>query len=277
MGILNVAAPSWAAFDERSLGLLSTVGSQMGIALERAQLHDALRERRFREQEALLTLSQKLLRQVIIGRAGRLYLVEEVRRLLDASACALLLPDATTQNGCCFRAASGWHDDPVTASRRMPANTQSRVGRVFLSQRPLTAAVNIQAPVSPHGKMGAGEGFRAIAAVPLVVEADSVGVMAVHAREEREFDADDLRFLQLMANQVALALEARRLQDEEMQLLRVERELAVGREIQRSLLPVATTSASRGGSWRRATRRRGRWAAISMTSSRLPKTSGSGI
>jgi sigma-B regulation protein RsbU (phosphoserine phosphatase) len=46
-----------------------------------------------------------------------------------------------------------------------------------------------------------------------------------------------LRFLQLMANQAAIALEGRRLQQEELQLLRVERELAVGREIQRSMLP----------------------------------------
>jgi sigma-B regulation protein RsbU (phosphoserine phosphatase) len=237
MGILNVAAPSWDAFDERALGLLSTVGSQMGIALERAQLHDALRERRFREQEALLTLSQKLLGQSSsVGLEG--FIVEEVRRLLDASACALLLPDDEDEEQLLFRAAAGWHDDPVAAQRRIPTNKQSRVGRVFLSQRPLTAAVNIQTPVSPMEKWAAGEGFQAIAAVPLVVEADSVGVMAVHSREEREFDADDLRFLQLMANQAAMALEARRLQHEELQLLRVERELSVGREIQRSLLPV---------------------------------------
>lgn len=236
LGILNVAAPSWAAFDERSLGLLSTVGSQMGIALERAQLHDMLRERRFQEQEALLALSQKLLRQSSTE-GLEAFLVTEVQRLLGASASALLLPDPEDAGTLQFAAAAGWHDDPVTAARRLPVNTQSRVGRVFLSQRPLTARVNSAAPVSMMERWAAGEGFRAIAAVPLVVEADSAGVLVVHAREERDFDADDLRFLQLMANQAAIALEGRRLQQEEMQLLRVERELAVGREIQRSMLP----------------------------------------
>jgi len=237
LGILNVAAPTWDAFDARSLGFLSTVGSQMGIALERAQLHDMLRERRFQEQEALLNLSQRLLGQSS-STGLEAFIVDEVRRLLNASACALLLPDKDTAPQLEFRAASGWHDDPVAAGRGIPKDKQSRVGRVFLSQRPLTAPINSTAPVSAMEKWAAGEGFKAIAAVPLVVESDSVGVMAVHSREEREFDADDLRFLQLMANQVAIVLEARRLQKEEMQLLRVERELAVGREIQRSMLPV---------------------------------------
>lgn len=236
LGILNVAAPSWAAFNERSLGLLTTVGSQIAIALERAQLHDLLRERRFQEQEALLTLSQKLLGQTSTE-GLEAFLVEEVRRLLDASACALLLPDGAEPAMLVFSAASGWHDDPVGAGRRIAIDRQSRVGRVFLSQRPLTAAVSTSSPIPKMEQWAASEGFRAIAAVPLVVEADSAGVLVVHAREDREFDADDLRFLQLMANQAAIALEGRRLQQEEMALLRVERELAVGREIQRSMLP----------------------------------------
>lgn len=236
LGILNVAAPSWDAFDERSLGILTTVGNQMAIALERAQLHDLLRERRFEEQEALLTLSQKLLGQTSTE-GLEAFLVEEVRRLLGASACALLLPDGAEPEMLAFGAASGWRDDPVGAGRRIAIDRQSRVGRVFLSQRPLTAPVTASTPVSKMEQWAASEGFRAIAAVPLVVEANSAGVLVVHAREDREFDADDLRFLQLMANQAAIALEGRRLQQEELALLRVERELAVGREIQRSMLP----------------------------------------
>ena len=40
LGILNIAATDWASLDERVLAMLTTVGAQIGVALERARLHD---------------------------------------------------------------------------------------------------------------------------------------------------------------------------------------------------------------------------------------------
>jgi GAF domain-containing protein len=64
LGILNVAGPDWASFSSRALALLTNVGNQMGIALERAQLFDLLKEQRVHEQAALLDLSNQLLSRV---------------------------------------------------------------------------------------------------------------------------------------------------------------------------------------------------------------------
>ncbi|MCA9922909.1 MAG: GAF domain-containing protein, partial [Anaerolineales bacterium] len=61
LGILNVAAPSWAAFSERSLELLTNVGKMMGVALERARLFDLLQGQRIHEQAALMDVSNQLL------------------------------------------------------------------------------------------------------------------------------------------------------------------------------------------------------------------------
>ena len=49
----------------------------------------------------------------------------------------------------------------------------------------------------------------------------------------------DMRLLQLMANQGAVAIEKARLHDKELQMKVLEKELAVGQEIQLSLLPAA--------------------------------------
>jgi sigma-B regulation protein RsbU (phosphoserine phosphatase) len=75
--------------------------------------------------------------------------------------------------------------------------------------------------------------------VPLLVEERTTGVLVVDSRKPRSFDAAELRFLQLMANQAAIALETARLHQEEIQRQRIEEELAVGRHIQLSMLPSA--------------------------------------
>lgn len=79
LGILNVAGPDWASFSPRALALLTNVGNQMGIALERARLFNLLKEQRIHEQAALLDLSNQLLSRLDLDEVMG-YLVEEVRR-----------------------------------------------------------------------------------------------------------------------------------------------------------------------------------------------------
>jgi sigma-B regulation protein RsbU (phosphoserine phosphatase) len=73
--------------------------------------------------------------------------------------------------------------------------------------------------------------------VPLVTEDRSVGALVVNTREPRRLDKDEERLARLMANQAALAIEKARLHEEEIKVQSLENELAVGREIQLSLLP----------------------------------------
>jgi GAF domain-containing protein len=123
LGILNVAGPDWASFSPQALTLLTNVGSQMGIALERARLFDLLQEQRIHEQAALLELSNQLLSRLDLGDLMD-YLVDEVQHMIQADACALLLPGAGPDL-LDFRAASGWQVDPVAARRQVPAGARS--------------------------------------------------------------------------------------------------------------------------------------------------------
>ena len=235
LGILNVVAKDWESFDDRSLTLLTTVGDQMGVAMERALLHDMLSEQYFQEQSALLALSQKLLKRSTLE-GLETFIVSEARRLLDVDACALLLPDPENQNDLYFLAEVGWRTNPVEAGRRVPT-TDSKVGKVMIAQKPLVAQVEIIQIQTVIDEWSAAENFKSIAAVPLVVDGRSIGVLVVHSRRTRQFGDSDLRFLNLLANQAAIALEAWRLVKEEIEWGRTERELAFGREIQQSMLP----------------------------------------
>jgi sigma-B regulation protein RsbU (phosphoserine phosphatase) len=236
LGILNVAAPDWSSFNPQSLALLTNVGNQIGVALERAQLFDLLRERRIREQAALLKLSNQLLSRLdlndLIG-----YLVEEVQHILQADACALLLTD--DQLGYLdFRAVSGWQSDPVSAGWRVPADEQSGPGLAMRTQHPFLVediAERDPAPWLPNWLEE--EGFRGHAVMPLIANGHSVGALVIDTRKPRLWNEDEVRLLRLMGNQAAIAIEKARLHEEEVKKQGLEKEMALGQQIQLSLLP----------------------------------------
>jgi anti-sigma regulatory factor (Ser/Thr protein kinase)/putative methionine-R-sulfoxide reductase with GAF domain len=74
-------------------------------------------------------------------------------------------------------------------------------------------------------------GIRSLLGVPLIVEADVIGVLHVGTRAPREFTNDDAAVLQLAAARVAPGIERARLVDA------LEREHRVAVALQRSLLP----------------------------------------
>ena len=243
LGILNVAAPSWDSFSPRALSLLENVGCQVGVALERAQLYDLLQERRLQEQATLLDFTNQLLSRLDLSDLMT-FLVEEVRALVAVDACALLLPDDEDPEFLQFRATSGWHRDPAAAGRRVPADRRSSSGQAMFTQQPVVLEDIDLSEVAPWmADWLPDEGFRSAGVVPLIAEGRSIGALVVDMREQRKLREEDVRLLQLMANQAALALETARLHQVEIRRHRLEEELTVARQIQLSMLPPTSPQA----------------------------------
>ncbi len=238
LGILNVAAPDWSVFNEGALALLTNVGVQMGSALERAQLFDLVQEKRLHEQRSLLDFTNQLLSN---RRLSDLldFLVTEVRRLMGVDACAVLLPDPADPEQLYFAAAAGWFHDPVAAGRRVPAGEKSGSGRSMLHREPLVITeVKEDARLPWTREWLTAEGFESAAIMPLVAGERAIGTLVVDSRQPQQFISEqELRFLQVMANQAAIAIQTTRLHEEDIARQRMEDELQVGRTIQLSMLP----------------------------------------
>jgi sigma-B regulation protein RsbU (phosphoserine phosphatase) len=239
LGILNVAGPDWSSFSPQALALLTNVGSQIGVALERARLFDLMREQRVLEQAVLLTFSNQLLGRLDLEDVIH-YLVEQVRQILQVDASALLLPG--DEDGLLdFRAASGWWSDPVAERRQIRADGELGPAQAMRTLQPHLVEDLEQSELAPYlPDWLRAEGFRAYAVVPLLVEGHPIGLLTVQARQPRLLDESGLRLLRLMANQAAIAIEKARLHQEEVKGQALEREMELGRQIQLSLLPKST-------------------------------------
>lgn len=236
LGILNVAAPDWDSFTPEALALLANAGTLMGIALERARLFGLLQEQHIDEQAALLEFSNQLLSR---PQESDLMdtLVREVRRLLHVDAVALVTP-GNRGASLVFGAACGWHNDPAAAPVAQADSEFNLIGQVMRSQQ-VFVAEDLEAHVLPLYELEwlRAEGFRGYVVVPLIVEGQAIGALLLNTRQPRLLSEDELRFLRLMANQAAIAVDGLRLRQEEAQRRRLHEELAFGRQIQLSMLP----------------------------------------
>ncbi len=55
------------------------------------------------------------------------------------------------------------------------------------------------------------EGIKSVLVVPLMVENNAIGVLRVYTAEEREFDSDEIKFMEAVGNLSAISLENARL------------------------------------------------------------------
>jgi sigma-B regulation protein RsbU (phosphoserine phosphatase) len=236
--MLNVAAPDWETFTQERLALLTNAGAQIGIAIERARLYDMLKERRIVEQAALLEFTNRLLSRPKLEDLMET-MVQEIQRLLEVDACAAVLP-ADAEGFLLFAASVGWRDDPVVRGRTVLDDGLNSLSHAMRSQLPVVIE-DLEEESVALAELGwyRAEGFRGHAVMPLVYEGKSLGAVMVNARRSHRFGDDDLRLLQLITNQAAVALEAARALQVEERRRRLDEELSFGRTIQLSMLPRA--------------------------------------
>lgn len=93
MGIMNLAGVEQGLFDEAELKMLSVVGNQVAVALERAKLHEHL-EQLVEERTAALRASEVRLRTIIEAEPECVKIVDENGRVVQMNAAGLAMIEA---------------------------------------------------------------------------------------------------------------------------------------------------------------------------------------
>jgi sigma-B regulation protein RsbU (phosphoserine phosphatase) len=134
-------------------------------------------------------------------------LLLRVRDALDADLAAVLLVDEAT--GELVVTASVGIDDSGSPPVRIPAGV-GFAGRIAAEAKPIVLAEVGDADVyNPNLRR---QGVRTLMGVPLVAEGRVTGVLHVGTWSPRQFDDEDVAFLQMVADRAAHADDARRSQ-----------------------------------------------------------------
>jgi sigma-B regulation protein RsbU (phosphoserine phosphatase) len=229
IGVIDLEAREPGYFTEEHSRLLTLVASRMAAGIENAQLYT-----RTTKQARILLLLNEIARELtsilnldeLLGRIAEL-----VRRLIDYQMFSILLLDSSGEK-LQHRFALRFNES-IHLKREIPLG-HGLVG---------TAAATMRAVLVPDVRkdpryVEANPETRSELAVPLIYKDKVIGVLDLEHTRRGFFTEEHQRTMTTLAAQIAIAIENARLYEEiGRQERRLERDLALARELQGRLLP----------------------------------------
>lgn len=196
-------------FTSEEESILNSVGEMTGIALENIKLYEKMRElyeyqrkRREEEQAQILSLSTRL------GSAIELKdvmgpVLELIRNIFTADFVWLLARD---QEGNFILKSASPHSEKE--GKLVYANTVSSIEGYSSERRAPTIISNISAEAKFYLAFDiVGSQFQSVIAVPMLIGDKTVGVYSLYYMGRREFKEEELHFLKILSNILAVSIE----------------------------------------------------------------------
>jgi len=229
IGVIDIEAREPRAFTEEHVRLLTLVATRMAAGIENAQLYT-----RTTKQARILLLLNEIARELtsilnldeLLGRIAEL-----VRRLIDYQMFSILLLDSSGEKL--------QHRFSLRFNENIHLKPEIPIGRGLVG----AAAESKQAVLVPDVSkdpryIQANPETRSELVVPLIYKSKVVGVLDMEHTRRGFFTEEHQRTMTTLAAQIAIAIENARLYEEiERQERRLERDLALARELQGRLLP----------------------------------------
>ena len=229
LGSLFVITRGYREFSQQDINLLTSIGQQIGVAIENARLFEA-EERR---AEQFRVISEVGRRMTSILAADEL-LWEIARLIKETLGYYLVGIGLIKEDELIFRAGAGavW-EPPRFQPPRLKVGQEGITGWVAQSGEPLLVPDVSREP--RYYSLPEASEIRSELAVPLKTKEAIIGVLHVQSDRLDAFDESDLAVLQSLANQATIAIENARLYEQAQQLAVVEERNRLARELHDSV------------------------------------------
>src|ERR1700726_3368851 len=229
IGVIDIEAREKGYFTEEHKRLLTLIASRMAVGIENARLHT----RTTRQARTLLLLNEIARELTSILNLDELLrrIAELLRRLIDYQMFSILLVDSSGEKL--------QHRFSLRFNENIHLKHEIPLGRGLVG----SAAESKQAVLVPDVTkdaryVEANPETRSELAIPLVYKDKVIGVLDLEHTRRGFFTEEHQRTMTTLAAQIAIAVENARLYEEiERQERRLERDLALARELQGRLLP----------------------------------------
>jgi len=229
IGVIDLEARRAGYFTEEHKRLLTLIASRMAAGIENAQLYT-----RTTRQARILLLLNEIARELtsilnldeLLGRIAEL-----LQRLIDFQMFSILLLDSTGEKL--------QHRFSLRFNENVHVKHEIPLGRGLVGHAAQTRQAILVPDVSKDPRYVEGNPeTRSELTVPLIYKDKVIGVLDLEHTRRGFFTDDHRRTVTTLAAQVAIAIENARLYEEiARQERRLERDLALARELQMRLLP----------------------------------------
>jgi two-component system NtrC family sensor kinase len=202
LGVLGLGSKRVSYFTSLDIQVLTTVASELGVAIENTKLIRQLNEK-MKQIELINELSSMVNSSLSMGTIFRM-MVSELRKLVDYHRTSLLLYNEKDQNLLIFALDT---DLETTLKRgvRAPLDTTS-AGWVIKNNQPwINDNLEVDIPF-PLDKRLLDEGIRSTVSIPLFQDR-ILGVFNLDSLEPSKYSEKDLKLLLPVAKHISIALE----------------------------------------------------------------------
>ena len=208
LGVLDVQEAKRDAYDREDISILQTFASQIAAALENARLFEQAQQR-VMELSTLRQVSMQLISSVDLSTVLNM-IAESALHLVGATDIQTYLYDERTKEFSFGAALWG------SGERRTAADAPHATGltaRVAIEARPIVIENVEKHPLFQDAAQTSWK-MQAVAGFPLMRGSRMLGVFNVAFDSPHHFSEDELRALNLLADQAALGIERARLFEE---------------------------------------------------------------
>ncbi len=213
VGVINVQHKRSKRYPEEKLALLTTIANQVGVAIENARLYDEMRQKA-RRLETLSQVSETVASSRLLEDVLQL-IVTMTAQLMSSKISSIMLVDQDSGE---LRIAAT--QSLSEAYRRKPPLKigQSMSGRAVQEQRPIYIPDVTADGGYFYRDLAKQEGLHSLLTVPMLMKERTIGVINVYTSMLYVFSDEEVKTLQSIANQAAVAIEHTRLLEKSFEM-----------------------------------------------------------
>ncbi|RMH04358.1 MAG: GAF domain-containing protein [Nitrospirae bacterium] len=213
VGVINVQHKRPKRYQPVELALLSTIANQVGGAIENARLYEEMR-RQARQLDTLSQVSETVASNRLLDDVLQL-IVTMTAQMMNSTISSIMLVDEDTGE---LRIAA---TQSVSEAYRLKPPLkigQSLSGRAVKEQRPIYVPDVRKEGSYYYRALAQKEGLCSLLSVPMMSKDKAIGVINTYTSTLHVFSAEEIKILQAIANQAAVAIEHTRLLEKSFEM-----------------------------------------------------------
>ncbi len=226
VGVINVQHKRPKRYRPDELALLSTIANQVGGAIENARLYTEMK-RKALQVETLSQVSETVASNRLIEDVLHL-IVTMTAQMMNSKICSIMLLDPQGDELRIVATQSLSEE-----YRRKPSLKvgQSISGRAVQERRPIIVADVTRERDYMYPDIARKEGLCSLLSAPMMIRDKAVGVINSYTSVPHTFTPEEVKVMQAIANQAAIAIEHATLQEKSFEM---QEALAVRKLVERA-------------------------------------------
>ncbi len=203
MAVMSIHSRSLRKFTDQEVRFLSSVGDQLGMAIDNAVLFLQIKQRN-ETLNALKSIEERINQSLELNQVMNDALAI-MRNLLRVDAAHIRLLDEETGD-LVLVAHQGYSPDEIQQFVVRRKRGEGTAYRIFMSKAPLVVE-NTALQLRDKESFTAKTGITSFASIPLKAKDKIIGTLSIHNRTPHTFTSEDVEIISSVGNQLGLAID----------------------------------------------------------------------